>query len=240
MTNVTGDAQNFPDTEWSHIVDLGGDDEAARAASFERILRRYWPPVFHYLKAVYRSSHEDAEDMAQGFFAMMIGRMDFATLSPERGRFRTFLKVALRRYVAGEGRKASARLHRAAVPIEEHPHAAEVSPGTPPPEDPEAAFEREWAACVLRDVHERLREELRRLGKEKQYQIFVEYCLDPADDVSYDTLALKHGLKADDVRNYLRFVRQRGRELVREAVRSYLVPGEDVDAELREILGQAR
>jgi Mor family transcriptional regulator len=84
----------------------------------------------------------------------------------------------------------------------------------------------------------RLREELRAQGKELYFQIFQEYCGDAASDVSYEDLAKRHRVSADDVRNYLRSTRERGREILKELLRDYLFPGENVEDELAFILSR--
>jgi biotin operon repressor len=72
-----------------------------------------------------------------------------------------------------------------------------------------------------------------------QYALFREYCVDPEGGaLSYGDLARKHGVSEDDVRNHLRAVRQRGREVLKAMLRDYLLPGEDVEAELRFILSK--
>ena len=84
----------------------------------------------------------------------------------------------------------------------------------------------------------RLREEFRICGKEVYYDLFHEFCVDPAAEVSYEDLSKRHHLSVDDVRNYLRVVRQRGREILQEMLRDYLFPGESLENELRFILSR--
>ena len=90
----------------------------------------------------------------------------------------------------------------------------------------------------------RLEQELKAEGKALHFELFREYCLEPSapdgksGDVSYEALARKHKVSLDDVRNGLRAVRQRGRELLKEMLRDYLFPGENVEDELRFILSR--
>jgi hypothetical protein len=85
----------------------------------------------------------------------------------------------------------------------------------------------------------RLREELGARGKELYFQIFQEYCGgDATADLSYENLAKRHRVSADDVRNYLRATRERGREILKDLLRDYLFPGENVEDELSFILSR--
>src|SRR5262245_29508903 len=91
----------------------------------------------------------DAEDLTQGFFTMLIERVDFASLSPERGSFRGFLKTALRRFVIGNDRRRAARAKyesKYALPFD----------GADVPDlegmTPDEAFDRRWAHDVVQEM----------------------------------------------------------------------------------------
>lgn len=213
----------FPDTHWSQILDLGDPAHPRHAEHWEGLVRRYWKPVYHYARAMRDLRAEDAEDLAQDFFEMMLRRVDFAKLSPERGSFRGFLKTALRRFVVSADRKRGARPK--SLPFAEA--EAERREGLTPDE----AFDREWARGVLSDAMDRLRREMPGL----RYELFREYL---AGNESYEELAKRHGVSLDDVRNGLRAVRQRGREILKDLLRDYLLPGEDVEVELGFILSK--
>jgi RNA polymerase sigma factor (sigma-70 family) len=213
----------FPDTHWSQILDLGDPAHPRHAEHWEGLVRRYWKPLYHYVRAMRDVPAQDAEDLAQDFFEMMLRRVDFAKLSPDRGSFRAFLKTALRRFVVSADRKKSARPKT--LPFAEA--EAERAEGLGPDE----AFDREWARGVLAEALNRLRAEMPGL----RYELFREYL---AGNESYEELAKRHGVSLDDVRNGLRAVRQRGREVLKELLRDYLLPGEDVEVELRFILSK--
>ncbi len=48
----------FPTTDWGLLKNLRGNDPALRAAGLEILARRYWRPVYCFLK---RSGHDDAD-----------------------------------------------------------------------------------------------------------------------------------------------------------------------------------
>ena len=47
-------------------------------------------------------SHEEAEDITQGFFAVLLERRDFDALRAEKGRLRSYLLVSLKHFLADE------------------------------------------------------------------------------------------------------------------------------------------
>lgn len=232
----------FPETHWSQILRAGDAGDPRHREHLERLLSRYWKPVYHYIRAMRPLGRADAEDLTQGFFAMVLARVDFATLTPERGTFRGFLKTALRRHVLASERKVSTQIERRHAPLFPFAEAeadlgAAAGAGPGPAPSPEEAFDRAWARELLAAMLARLERELEAEGKTVPYRIFREYCLDPAEGVTYEALARRHGVKEDDVRNHLRAVRQRGRDILREMVSAYLLPGESVEDELRFVLG---
>ena len=224
--------REFPETHWSQLLELKNPAHPRHAEHLDGLVHQYWKPAYLYLRAIRAMSAEDAEDLTQQFFAMLMERRAFDKLSPDRGSFRGFLKTALRRFSVSAHRQEAARGGRLFKFEEaEALHDTELSP--------EAAFDREWARGIVTEMTRRLREEFRAQGKEIYTDVFQEYCGEnAAAEVSYDDLARKHRLSADDVRNYLRVIRQRGREILKELLRDYLFPGEDVEDELRFILSR--
>jgi DNA-directed RNA polymerase specialized sigma24 family protein len=151
---------------------------------------------------------------------MLLARRDLEKLAPERGSFRGFLKTALRNFVTSAARAASLR---ATVPL---PEEADLR-------SPEQAFDREWARGILADAVARLRKE----SAPATFEIFREYCLEESG-ASYADLARRHKVSEDDVRNRLRESRQRMRDILEDLLRGYLLPGQDLSAELRFILSK--
>src|SRR6185295_10148808 len=89
----------FPPTRWSVVLETRSDDPNAAAAGLSEWCRIYWPPVYSYLRRR-GNSPQDAEDLTQGFFAMLLERNSLAVVDEAKGRLRSFLLVALKRYAA--------------------------------------------------------------------------------------------------------------------------------------------
>jgi RNA polymerase sigma factor (sigma-70 family) len=225
----------FPDTHWSQILEIGDPAHPRHAEHLERLVHRYWKPLYYYVRAMRDVSAGDAEDVTQDFFEMLLRRADFAALSPDRGSFRGFLKTALRRFVVSAERKRVVRetqvlrfgeLDRGWIEIVRSGHMS-----------PDEAFDRAWARDVLEEMMSRIKAALEIENKAKLFEIFREYTLDGAG-LTYEGLAEKHGMSLDDIRNGLRSVRERGREILNDILRDYLFPGENLEAELKFILSR--
>ena len=231
--------REFPETHWSQLLELKNPSHPRHAEHLDDLVHHYWKPAYLYLRAIRAMSAEDAEDLTQQFFAMLLARRVFDKLSPERGSFRGFLKTALRRFAVSADRKDAAREPRDGAKLFRFEEAEALWKEQGPAVAPEAAFDREWARGVITEAMRRLREEFRGQGKEVYYEIFREYCGESAEaSVSYDELARLHRVSADDVRNYLRAIRERGRDILKDLLRDYLFPGESVEDELRFILSR--
>src|SRR5581483_5349203 len=89
-------------TRWSLLLEARGGGDASRAARGELLLR-YHAPVYRYLRGLVRDEAA-AEELCQEF-ALRFLRGDFRHADPARGRFRDYLRVALRHLAAERARR---------------------------------------------------------------------------------------------------------------------------------------
>ena len=93
-------------TRWTLLAQAHAGDPAAAGAARDAFLPRYCVPVYRYLLAIVGDA-DRAEELAQEF-ALRFVRGDFRHARPERGRFRDYLKAALRHLVAEWDRRRPA------------------------------------------------------------------------------------------------------------------------------------
>jgi len=123
-------------------------------ASLGRLCEVYWYPLYYYIRRLGRSP-EDAEDLTQEFLARLVHKDYLNGVKQEKAKFRSFLLVALKRFLANEWDRAN-RLKRGGgkglvsfdAQNTENRFLAE------PAEEmsPEKAFERRWALTLLSHV----------------------------------------------------------------------------------------
>jgi len=151
----------FPATHWSLVLTAGQGGSPEADAALERLCVSYREPVLHYLRGLGVGAGE-AEDLAQGFFQSLLRRNSFSKVAPERGRFRSYLKAALRYFLLDQPRPLPRELtvELDALTAEERggyePHAG-AHPGD--------ALDRAWAEQVLHLAYQRL--EVRHQGVEE-------------------------------------------------------------------------
>lgn len=140
----------FRTTRWSLVSAAAG---ATRDALGE-LCALYWQPVYGFVR---RSGcgPDDALDLTQGFFARILEGEDLARVDRARGRFRSWLLVALQHFLANERRRARAQKRgggQATISIDAR--AAEDDYACEPVDltTPERIYERRWAMTILARV----------------------------------------------------------------------------------------
>src|SRR5258705_12628668 len=104
-TEFGGGRGPFPNTTWGMLSRLDATS-VERRAGLELLCRRYWKPVYHYVRASWSRTTEDAQDLTQGFLSWIIEEDALKSYDRARGSFRTFLKTLLRHFASNEQRAA--------------------------------------------------------------------------------------------------------------------------------------
>jgi hypothetical protein len=234
----------FPITQRSVVLGVRSIDPEERSRAFDAIVAVYWRPVHRCLRARWGTSEQDAEDLAQGFFADALEKGLFARFDPARGRFRTYLLTCLDGYAANE-RRASLRLKRGGgatvVPLERRDGSALAETAEGP--GLEAHFEREWARSLFSLAVEALHQRCRGTRHETAFHLFEAYDLESADPASrrdYASLAAEHGIPLTQVTNLLAWARREFRTIVLAKLRELTASEEEFRSEARALLGLDR
>jgi RNA polymerase sigma-70 factor (ECF subfamily) len=230
---------SFPTTQWSMIVRAGADSDVEARAALESLCRRYWHPLYAFVRRQGRSHHE-AEDATQQFLAQLLAADALPRARPERGRFRTFLLTALRNHLTSEWRRASAaKRGSGSAPAEIGPRDNGDTP-EPEPRDPtltpEQAFDRSWAQSVIdRAVHD-LRAEYVTSGRGLTFDAIAPliWSSDREDDFPQRAAAI--GMTVNSFRVALHRARRRLGERLRAQVAETVVEPAEIDAELRHLI----
>src|SRR6266487_2660802 len=98
----------FVTTHWSVVLSAREKESPASSAALETLCRTYWYPLYAWVRRQGHSPH-DAQDLTQEFFARLLQKDYLQAAAREKGRFRTFLIVALKRFLANEWDRARAQ-----------------------------------------------------------------------------------------------------------------------------------
>jgi RNA polymerase sigma-70 factor (ECF subfamily) len=229
----------FPTTCWSQVGPGAGEE------ALERLARRYWRPIRDWLRLALKLDGDRAAELAQDFFAWTLESGFFAKADRERGRFRAFLKVALRNYALDELRRASAsrrgggrRFFSLDEPEWESGAEAPPEPADPRASRPDEALDARWRSDLVAAALQALEQELAAAGRAHVFATFRDYFLDPAPDVDYRAVAAAHGATVTDVSNWLARAKQRFREHLRVLVSDTVRDASALAEELRWLFGK--
>jgi RNA polymerase sigma factor (sigma-70 family) len=221
------------------MVNAAGHRSSARAAdALDELCQIYWLPLYTYLRGR-GHAREDAQDLTQGFFASVLERQGIRSADPARGRFRSFLLTALKRYVINEHHRAGSvrrggRHVRIALDFEEAERTYALEPQSD--DSPERIFDRKWAAIVLDRALEGVRAECDRAGKGSLAKALLPYLTDAGDLPPYRDVARELGLSEASVKVTVHRLRQRFGAFLRLEIGETLLDAASIDDEMRELL----
>jgi len=241
LTEVSARARNgavaFTTTQWSVVLDAQSESPSAQEA-LEKLCRTYWWPLYGFVRRQ-GYSPEEAQDLTQGFFAMLLERKDFDAVRQERGRLRSYLLTALKNFLAKAHRRAMTIKRgegRPLVPLEDLlvRERADLEPADKLSAD--RIYERRWALTLLEQVLARLEEEYRLAGNSALFEQLKQMLSGEPDRLSQATIAQELGMTENAVKQALHRLRQRYRLLLRQEIaQTVAVPG-DVEEELRHFI----
>ena len=96
----------FTTTHWSMVLEAQGQSPTAQEA-LEKLCRIYWRPIYGFVRRQ-GVQPEEAKDLTQGFFALLLERRDLDTVRKEKGRLRSYLLTSVKHFLTNERNRAMA------------------------------------------------------------------------------------------------------------------------------------
>jgi DNA-directed RNA polymerase specialized sigma24 family protein len=232
----------FPTTAWTLVsrARSGSDSEAREALAF--FCAAYWLPLYSYARRLGHSS-DDALDLTQGYFAVLIEKDYLADVRLREGRFRAFLLTSFRHFVSKERDRARAlKRGGGVVPLSIDAAEAEGRYADEPHGalDPEALFERQWALTLLGRAMNRLRQEFASAGRDAEFETLERYLTGSEPRTPYQDAAGDLGTTESAVKKMVHRLRRRYGQLLREEIGATVTDPAEIDAELRHLLSAVR
>ncbi len=227
----------FATTHWSVVLAAGRQGSPQAAEALERLCRTYWYPLYAYVRRDGKSP-EDAQDLTQEFFARLLARDSLAHVTPGKGKFRSFLLVALRHFLLDQRDRARAAKRGGGAEVAPWDvQDAEKRYLLEPVErlDAEKIYERRWALTLLEQALERLRQESAAAGKTEHFERLRAFVAGDKDVTPRD-IAAQMGLSESAVRSAIHRLRERYRALVREEIAHTVADPGEVETEIRHLI----
>ncbi len=240
-SELTPQRQQFDTTHWSVVLAARGESADAQMA-LEKLCGVYWYPLYAFVRRK-GCGPQDAEDLIQAFFARLLQRKDLETVQRERGRFRSYLLVSLKHFLINEQCRARTEKRGGGRPLISLDEVQAEKKFAQEPIDkttPEKIFERRWADALLDKVLERLRKEYEATDRLRLFESLRWFLSDEPAEQSQAEIAAKLGVSTGAVKQAVRRLRQRYREILHEEVAHTVATAADIDDEIRHLIGVLR
>ena len=228
---------DFRTTHWSIVLAAGRSDSTRARDALEKLCQTYWYPLYAFVRRLGHRPH-DCEDLVQAFFTQCLEKHYLVAADQAKGRFRSFLLIALKRFLANEWDKARTRKRGGGEPpISLDALTAEQRDAVEPAEHLSAdrLFERRWALTLLDKVLSQLREEQIAAGRSAAFDLLKD-SLTGGHAASYAELAAGLGRTEGAVKVAVHRLRRRYRELLEAEISNTVASREEVADERRYLL----
>jgi RNA polymerase sigma-70 factor (ECF subfamily) len=241
-TDIGGTGEVFLTTHWSLIQDLDSSDKGGNRALIGLLMNRYWKPIYCYLRRK-GYNNEQAKDLTQGFFhEVVLERHLIESADSAKGRFRSFLLMALDRYLVNVRKMETAQKRMPKgnlVPLDmvEPPEL----PNSLMNSDPEDTFRYAWISDLLERVLEQVEAKCYEDGKTVHWYIFRDRLLKPIieriNPIPIKELCAKYSIEdSTKVSNMIVTVKRRFQATLKQHLRDSVISEEHMEGEIEEII----
>lgn len=153
----------FPTTHWTLVARLKSHDAHVARPALEELCQQYHYPLYCYIRRR-GLEHHDAEDALHDFLAKLLRLNAFDDLVSEKGRLRSFLATALRRFIINwqQGQKSKELEINLDLVLSEQRYRKERLSDH---DTPERLFDRKWGQTLLHRTLKKLGSSYEQKGK---------------------------------------------------------------------------
>jgi RNA polymerase sigma factor (sigma-70 family) len=227
---------SFEQTNWFTVRKAGSPEAPGAEAARDHLCQAYWYPIYFYVRRLGRSP-EDAQDLTQEFFARLCQKNYLQAADSQKGKFRSFLLMILKRFMADEWDRAHREKRgggQETISLDaqdtEFRHRSEPADGL----TPEKVFERRWAATLMAQGLNRLKEECLAADKAAIFEELRPF-LTCEDKVSCAEAAGRLQMTENNVKVTVHRLRHRYGELLRAEIARAGATPEQVEEEIQDL-----
>lgn len=230
-------AGRFATTCWNVVAHARDPDSPLARQSLAELCQTYWYPLYAFVRRRGYTAAQ-AEDLTQGFFADLLARDFLKDIDPTKGKFRSFLRVAMSNYLNNERDRRLRAKRGGGIPhVSIDFRDAEGRYLNEPSHEvtPERLFERRWALTLIQCALDRLEREMADARKQPLFERLKPALQGEADPASHSEIAAALGMTGAAVKQEAYRLRKRFRAIVRDEIgRTVAEPGE-VDQEITDL-----
>jgi RNA polymerase sigma-70 factor (ECF subfamily) len=228
----------FTTTQWSLVLAAADSEDPGSRQALAALCEAYWYPVYVLVRHS-RRDPEQARDLTQGFFVELLDRSLLKVADPDRGRFRSFLRTALRHYLSHERREASALKRGGGRPLLSIDFDDAESRWKHEPVEtttPEKLFEKRWAHVLLTRALARLRSDMGGTEeKNERLRRLLPFLTDQNPQEKYSDVAAALDMTGAAVKKAVQRLRLRFGDLLRVEVSQTVHEAEEIEDEIRHL-----
>jgi len=236
-TSPHGSNACFVTTHWSVVLSAQDPGGPRSREALESLCRAYWYPLYSYARRAGHSPH-DAEDLTQGFFGRLLEKDYLKAAAREKGRFRTFMLVAFKRYLANEWDRQHAQKRGGFAPVveldaevAESRFASEQSHDLPP----DVLFDRQWAVTLLDRTMGLLKRDYAESGRSQLFEHLNGCLVRDETALPYAEIAVQIGVTEAAVKMAIHRLRVRYREMLRQEIAQTVSVAGEIEDEIRHL-----
>jgi RNA polymerase sigma factor (sigma-70 family) len=229
----------FQSTRWSVVLLSAQSQAPGCKEALADLCNVYWSPLYAFIR--HRGySPEDAQDLVQGFFLLLIEYKALSRVDRSKGKFRSFLLASLQNYLSNEADrshclKRGGRAEFVRIDLEAAEDRYELEPIDKL--TPEKIFDARWAIALLGEAMNRLDREYMAQGKGSTFRALKAF-LDPMNAKrlpTYEEVAAQLGVSIGSLTTQIHRLRKQYTATVREEIGRTLSDPADVDTETHEL-----
>ncbi len=232
-----GVAKVFATTRWSVIAACSDDNQLRASAALSEVCQSYWQPVYACIRHHGHSVH-DAQDLTQEFFVHLLKGRWSRGLSAAKGRFRSYLSVALRHFLVSHHRRRWTLWRgwgKTVVSFDANEAEGRYQQAITSQASPEALYERQWAVTVIDQALDQLLIEMRADGKEALFGHFDAILSAQSRAFPYEEVAKALDLTVGALHVALHRWRRRLRALLHEEIGRTMTSKIEIEDELEHL-----
>jgi RNA polymerase sigma factor (sigma-70 family) len=233
---ASGETDRFRTTHWSVVLLSAQTQVPGSRTALADLCALYWYPLYAFVR---RRGYcaEDAQDLTQSFFLSLLERKSLRQVSPEKGKFRSFLLASLKNHLSDafdreHSIKRGGQIEFVAFDFESgeeryQEDAVDLLSA-------EKVFDARWAMTLLEHAMERLRQEYVAQGRTGMIESLQPF-LDPANCKrlpTYEEVAANLQVSLGGVKTLIHRLRKRYSEILREEVARTVTDPQAVDEEI--------
>lgn len=232
---------DMPTTQWSLIARLKDTDADKAHAALNEICQAYHYPLYCQIRRR-GLTHHDAEDVLHQFMLKLFRLDTFGLADSEKGRLRTYLLVALRRFLATwhrdtkreKGCEISQEAIMAIASAESRFEFDEIAHQ----ESPDRLYDRQWTQEIIHQVLHRLQTRYAAKGREQVFVILRPSLIAGGSLAGQgaEELAARLGMRAGTLRTTFHRLLENFQDELRQEISQTVATREMAKQELAELL----